>query len=82
MLDAALDVAAELLAWLLTALAAGALTVLGVLAEGQGLANFTAGHEMVAVWFAYMGAIALYAGVYTLGYRTLLLRIARRVSAQ
>jgi phosphate/sulfate permease len=81
MLDATLDIAAELLAWVFTAFAAGALTLLGLLAEGQGLANLTAGHEVVAVWFAYMGAIALYAGAYVLGYRTLLPRIAGRASA-
>lgn len=69
----------ELLALLGYALAAGVLTGLGALAEGAGLRSLGAGDVVVGLWFAYMGAVALFAGMYLLGYRGLLPRLRRTV---
>lgn len=79
MLDVAMEAAAELLSVALYALAAGALTTLGVLAELSSLSEYGAGHTTAALWLAFVGAVALYAGVYQLGYRTLLGRVVAAV---
>jgi hypothetical protein len=64
-----LEVIAELLAYVV---AAGVLTTLGMLAELSSLGRFAAGEMTVALWFAGVGALLLYAGVYKLGYQTVL----------
>lgn len=69
----------ELLVVLGYALGAGALTGLGALAEGAGLRSLGAGDVVVGLWFAYMGAVALFVGLYLLGYRELLPRLRRAV---
>lgn len=60
-----LEVIAELLA---SVVAAAALTGLGVLAELNSVGRLAAGETTVALWFAAVGALLLYAGVYKLGY--------------
>ena len=64
-----LEVVAELF---VSVVAAAALTSLGVLAELNSLGRFTAGETTVALWFAAVGALLLYAGVYKLGYERVL----------
>ena len=58
----------------LYALGAVALTAGGLVAEYASLQYLGAGDLTVALWLAVLGAILLYAGVYALGYRTLLRR--------
>lgn len=65
------EVAGEALAVAVYVLASGLLTLLGVVAEQTSLANYSAGDVTAAAWLAVMGAVALYAGLYMLGYRTL-----------
>jgi hypothetical protein len=60
---------AELLGLVLSLLAAGLLTAVGALTESAGLANLLAGQSVLGLWELGMGAIALYAGVYLLGYK-------------
>ena len=64
-----LEVLLELLAYLLLA---GVMTAIGLAAELQGYLYLTAGETTVALWLAGMGLLALYAGVYMIGYGKLL----------
>ncbi|WP_458190377.1 hypothetical protein [Haladaptatus sp. NG-WS-4] len=43
-------------------LGSGLLTALGLLAEYDGLKSAAAGDSMMALWFVYMGTVALVAG--------------------
>jgi hypothetical protein len=67
------DVAAERLTELVTIgvelLLAIVLTVLGLAAETAGLTRLEAGIDTLTLWYLFMGGLALYAGVYALGYR-------------
>jgi len=63
-----LEVIAELLAYLV---AAAALTGLGLAAEFASFLRLGAGETTIAVWFAFFGALLLYAGVYMMGYERL-----------
>jgi hypothetical protein len=58
----------------------GTLTTLGLLSEQAGLSSLSGG-ETLGLWYVYMGGVALYAGVYALGYRRLLPRVRRRLNA-
>lgn len=59
------------------ALVSGTLTYAGLLSETTGLQQFAAGETAVGLWFLYMGAVALYAGLYVLGYGTAWPRLRR-----
>lgn len=48
------------------------LTLVGLAAETAGLSRLGAGVDPLTVWYVFMGGLALYAGVYTLGYRSVL----------
>lgn len=69
MLDVLADFVAEALSLLLYVGGAGLLMLLGLLAEGSSLASLTAGNTLQGAWFAYMGALALYAGFHLFGSR-------------
>jgi len=58
-----------------------ALTVVGFLGERIGFTSVTGG-ETIGLWFVYMGTIALYVGLYMIGYRRLLPRIRRHVTGE
>ncbi|SNZ14822.1 hypothetical protein SAMN06269185_2267 [Natronoarchaeum philippinense] len=60
-----LEVLAELIAYLV---AATVLTGLGLAAEAASLFRLGAGETTIAVWFGFVGLLALYAGIYMLGY--------------
>lgn len=59
----------ELFSLLLSALAAGLLTVVGALTENAGVADMLAEPSVFAVWEVGMGLLLLYTGVYMLGYK-------------
>ncbi|SFR92631.1 hypothetical protein SAMN05216559_1115 [Halomicrobium zhouii] len=61
-------VAVELVAMVL-------LSTLGLLAERAGFAALASGFEPVSLWLVGVGAVALYAGVYMIGYQRLLGRV-------
>lgn len=54
------------------ALGAAALTAVGVAAEYSSFRSAVGGDAIMTVWFAFVGLVVLYVGVYLLGYRTLL----------
>jgi hypothetical protein len=69
-------------AWfVLESILIGVLTVVGVLSEQIGVTGVTSG-DVVGLWFVYMGAIALYAGLYMIGYGRLLPRVRRQLASR
>jgi hypothetical protein len=70
----------ELLGLLLSAVAAGILTAVGALAENAGMADLLAGQSVLGLWELFMGAIALYAGVYLLGYQRVLVPLSAKLA--
>lgn len=65
----------ELLALVGYVLLAAAFTAAGLLAESASLQHLAGGDPLLAAWFAALGAVMLYAGVYAIGYRKLLYRV-------
>jgi len=70
----------ELLGLALSAVAAGVLTVVGALIENAGVADLLAGQSLFGLWELWMGALALYAGVYLLGYERVLAPVGRSIA--
>lgn len=68
----AFETVADALVVLLEVVAMVALSVVGLLAERAGFTHLATGVDPLALWFLLIGTTALYAGVYMLGYRTLL----------
>lgn len=46
-------------------------TVTGALAESAGLQNVLTGHAAIGLWEVWMGGVALFVGLYLLGYNRL-----------
>ncbi|WP_123538777.1 hypothetical protein [Halosimplex salinum] len=65
---------AELLGVVFYIVVAGALTVVGALAESAGFQNLTAGQMTLGLWEAAIGAVLLYAG-YSVAYHIALPRL-------
>lgn len=65
----------EVLAFVAELVAMVALSAVGLLAERAGVAHLQTGVGPVTVWFFVVGSVALYAGIYMIGYRTLLPRL-------
>lgn len=61
----------EALDALLTLVATSAFTVGGALAESAGLQNVLTGHAAIGIWEVWMGGVALFVGLYLLGYNRL-----------
>lgn len=72
---------AELLALLLSALGSGVFTLGGLLVERAGIADVLAGQSAFGIWEVYMGTLALFVGLYLLGYGTAWPRLRAVVSA-
>lgn len=53
----------ELGVFALYAAGSGLLTILGALTEYQGIQNALSGDNMMALWFVWMGTVALIAGL-------------------
>jgi hypothetical protein len=68
----------EALGFVAEVLLVGALTTVGVLSEAVGVSSVTGG-DALGLWYVYVGAVALYAGVYMLGYRRVLPRLRAAV---
>ena len=64
------DLVADLLYTLLSAVGAVGFTVAGLLVERAGLSNLLAGAVAQGAWELWMGTLALFVGLYLLGYRT------------
>ncbi len=80
MFDSALDVALEVFVLLGEVVGTGLAIALGLSAEGASLSNLAVGNTVLGLWFAYMGTVALFVGVYLLGYRKLAGRVAQAYS--
>jgi len=70
--DIALEPVAESLTLVVEFALAVVLTIIGLAAESAGLARIGAGLDTLTIWYAAIGALTLYAGVYLLGYQTVL----------
>lgn len=75
MRETALETGAELLSLSLELGAMVLLSIVGILAERAGIASLESGVDPVTVWLFFVGAVALYAGVYKLGYQRLVPRV-------
>lgn len=80
MTSAVPELLVELLSLAAYALLALVFTVGGVLAENASLEHLGGGDTVLAVWFAAIGFIFLYAGVYAVGYQKLVLRASEEVA--
>ena len=70
MRELGLDIVGDLLFTLLSAAGAVAFTVVGLLVDQAGLNNLLAGAVAQGAWELWMGTLALFVGLYLLGYRT------------
>lgn len=61
----------EALDAIVTLVATSVFTIGGTLAESAGLQNVLAGHAGIGIWEAWMGGVALFVGLYLLGYNRL-----------
>lgn len=70
----------QLLGIVLSAIAAGVLTAVGAVTENAGIADLLAGQSVFGLWELWMGALALYAGVYLLGYKRVVVPVGRSLA--
>lgn len=77
MYDSVLDAALEAMFVLAEIVGTGLAIALGVAGEEASLSPFAAGETILGLWFAYIGTLALFVGVYLLGYRALFERVVR-----
>ncbi|MFB6069559.1 MAG: hypothetical protein ABEJ76_00940 [Halanaeroarchaeum sp.] len=68
----------ELLELLVSLVGFVAFTVGGALADVAGLQDVLAGQPALGVWELWMGTVALFAGLYLVGYRALVPRVLGR----
>ena len=66
------ELLAELIAGVAYLVLAVALTVIGLALEYASLQSMDGGELTTTVWFAALGAVFLYAGIYGVGYQKLL----------
>jgi Kef-type K+ transport system membrane component KefB len=78
MSDSAVAVVEEALTVVVEVVLFGVLTTAGLVSEQFALADLTSG-EVLGVWYLFMGALALYAGLYAVGYERLLPHLTRRL---
>lgn len=71
-----LDVAAEVVSLVAWGVVGGALGLAGFLMEDIALTNLLSGDAVLGLWYLYMGTLALYAGIYLIGVRTMPRQVA------
>ena len=64
------DLLADLLFTILSAAGAVAFTLIGLFVDRAGVENLLAGAVAQGAWELWMGTLALFVGLYLLGYRT------------
>lgn len=69
---------AELLGVLVAGVLSLSLSAVGLVAERAALQNVLTDHLIVGVWEAWIGALALFAGVYLLGYQRVWVTLRER----
>jgi hypothetical protein len=67
MIDLFVEIGAELLPVLVRAVAAGVLTLLGMAVELNALSTLADGELVFGGWLLYLGAVALYGGLFVVG---------------
>lgn len=67
--DAVVDTVVEVAVIVVAGIGSIGVTIAGWLAEQSGLHNVLAGELTLGLWELWMGTIALFIGVYLLGYR-------------
>lgn len=72
-----LEPLAELLPVLVYGVIASVLTAVGAIAEYNSLQYVGSGELVLALWFAGIGGIMLYAGVYGLGYQKVVRKVVQ-----
>jgi hypothetical protein len=75
MQDAAIEGILELIGTGVEAVLFAILTIAGVISEQIGVTSVSSG-DLIGLWYVYVGVIALYAGVYLIGYKRLLPRVS------
>jgi len=75
MSNVAIESIFDVLAVIVEVVAVVLLTVLGASAELTGLERLATGVDPMVAWYVWVGALALYVGVYELGYRRILRRL-------
>ena len=70
MSELGLELAGDLLSTVLSAVGAVVFTVAGVFVDQAALANLAGGATGLGAWELFMGTLALFVGIYLLGYRT------------
>lgn len=76
-----LELVVDLLTILLYAVLSAVLTYEGLLSEMSGVGLFTSGGDpALAVWYLFVGALALYAGLGLIGRDLLLVRVRARLN--
>ncbi len=80
MYDSVLDVALEAFVLLVEIVGTGLAISLGLAAEQASFTSLAAGDTVIGLWFACMGTLGLFIGVYLLGYRKLFGRVASAAS--
>lgn len=68
--DSVVDTMVELVVIVAAGIGSVGITVAGWLTEQAGLHNVLSGDLTLGLWELWMGTIALFVGVYLLGYRT------------
>ncbi|MFC5365868.1 hypothetical protein [Salinirubrum litoreum] len=68
MLELLIETAVEMAPLLFFAVGSGVLSLVGIELERLGLQSLGAGETTLGVWFIFMGIVALYAGIYVVGY--------------
>lgn len=63
----------------LTAISA-TVSAIGLLLESQAITALIQGELVLGAWFLFMGALALYGGIYLVGYRKVLTRLRTTTS--
>ncbi|MFB6081290.1 MAG: hypothetical protein ABEJ67_00580 [Halanaeroarchaeum sp.] len=80
-MDVSTLTAVDLLELVVSLLGAVGFTIGGLLAETDGVANLLAGQTALGGWEVWMGAVALFAGLYLLGYRHVVRRLVADATA-
>lgn len=71
-----LDITVELVAFAVFWVVAGILAFAGFVWENIGITSLLTGEIVLGLWYVYMGSLALYVGIYLIGYREIPSRLA------
>lgn len=70
-----MDAAAELISFVVYGILAAVFGYAGFVWEEVGISSLLSGDMVMGLWYVYMGSLALYVGIYLIGYREIPARI-------